>query len=76
MWATDSLSPPDHLISLSILCKESNAPNKSASLAHPARVWSIPSRCWLAYVQELQMDFNMSLWGEKYNYGDKSARII
>lgn len=42
----------------------SKAPNKSASLCHPARVWSTPSRCWLACIQELQMDFNMSLWGK------------
>jgi hypothetical protein len=59
-----------------ILQEKSNATNKSAFLCHPACVWGAPSHCQLACVQELQMDFNMSLREKKYNYGDKSAGII
>jgi len=44
-----------------ILQEKSNTINKSAFLCHPARVWGAPSHCQLACVQELQMDFNMSL---------------
>lgn len=42
--------------------QEKNANSKSAFVCHPACIWGPSSCCQLDCVQELQIDFNVSLW--------------